>query len=381
LVNQKIIDLKYLFLHVSILILIATLPLHFYISSELEKSSLQDKISLQGYAQKVANKIYKFSNSSEREFFFPRSNIYQAGIYDKDEKEIFSFLDDSTLPSFTQNIVEDDELIYLRFQLKENVFGAKYLVVAKKISYLPIILNVLLILIIIVILLFIATVFILKQSTEPYKKFNQYLENFIKDAMHEMKTPLGVILLNLDGLDETLEKNKMIKRAKSALKNMIVVYEDLEFFVRKNVVEHPKEHLNLSLFCKERIDFFKDLLEAKEIKVTQNIEDEIFVDFSRLELSRIIDNTLSNAIKYSKNQTIITINLYKKDRQIYLQICDEGKGIKEKEKIFERYYRGDKISGGFGIGLSIVKNICDKNGVKIELESTLKKGSSFTFVF
>jgi hypothetical protein len=69
LVNQKIIDLKYLFLHVSILILIATLPLHFYISSELEKSSLQDKISLQGYAQKVANKIYKFSNSSEREFF------------------------------------------------------------------------------------------------------------------------------------------------------------------------------------------------------------------------------------------------------------------------------------------------------------------------
>jgi signal transduction histidine kinase len=123
------------------------------------------------------------------------------------------------------------------------------------------------------------------------------------------------------------------------------------------------------------------LLEAKEIKVTQNIEDDIFVDFSRLELSRIIDNTLSNAIKYSKNQTIITINLYKKDRQIYLQICDEGKGIKEKEKIFERYYRGDKISGGFGIGLSIVKNICDKNGVKIELESTLKKGSSFTFVF
>ena len=123
------------------------------------------------------------------------------------------------------------------------------------------------------------------------------------------------------------------------------------------------------------------MLEAKEIKVTQNIEDDIFVDFSRLELSRIIDNTLSNAIKYSKNQTIITINLYKKDRQIYLQICDEGKGIKEKEKIFEWYYRGDKISGGFGIGLSIVKNICDKNGVKIELESTLKKGSSFTFVF
>lgn len=378
--DKKVLDLKYLFLHVSILIIIASIPIHFYISAELEKSSLNDRVLLQRYAQKTAHKIYQFSNSYENEFFFPRSSIYVSALYDENAKSLFSLFP-KAVELISQNVVEDGEYTYLRYILKDNVFGAKYLLVAKKISYLSIILNVLLILIVTVVLLFIASLFILKQSSEPYKKFNLYLENFIKDAMHEMKTPIGVILLNLDGLDATYPKNKMIQRAKSALKNMIIVYEDLEFFVRKNVVEHPKEHINLSLYAKERIEFFKDLLEAKEIEVVQEIEPDLYVDFSKLELSRIIDNTLSNAIKYSKNSTKIMLKVFAKDEKFYLQISDEGKGIKEKDKIFERYYRGDKISGGFGIGLSIVKNICDKNGVAIELQTIPRKGSTFTFIF
>lgn len=379
-VDKKVLGLKYLFLHVSILIVIASIPIHFYINAELEKNSLSERVLLQKYAQKIAHKIYQFSNSYESEFFFPRSSIYVAALYDENAKSLFSLFP-KPVELTAHNVIEDGEYTYLRYILKENVLGAKYLLVAKKISYLSIILNVLLMLIVTVVLLFIASFFILKQSSEPYKKFNLYLENFIKDAMHEMKTPIGVILLNLDGLDATYPKNKMIQRAKSALKNMIVVYEDLEFFVRKNVAEHPKEHINLSLYAKERIEFFKDLLEAKEIEVLQEIEPDLYVDFSKLELSRIIDNTVSNAIKYSKNATKIMLKVFAKKEKIYLQITDEGKGIKEKDKIFERYYRGDKISGGFGIGLSIVKNICDKNGVDIELQTVPKKGSTFTFIF
>lgn len=378
--KEKILGVKYLFLFVLILIAIATLPLYFYINSEVQKNSLVDKILLEKYAQKVAYKIYQFSNSYEKEFFFPRSNIYTSAIYDENEKMLFSLFEKPVL-LIRENTVTDDGYTYLKYRLKENVLGVKYLLIAKKISYLPIILNVLFMLIITVVLLFMATLFLVKQSSEPYKRFNKYLENFIKDAMHEMKTPIGVILLNLDGLDATYPKNKMIQRAKSALKNMVVVYEDLEFFVRKNVVEHPKEHINLSTFTKERIEFFKDLLEAKEIFVNKQIEPLLYVEFSKLELARVIDNTLSNAIKYSKNATTITVKVFEKEEKIYLQICDEGKGIKEKEKIFDRYYRGDKISGGFGIGLSIVKTICDKNSVAIELESSPKRGSIFTFIF
>lgn len=378
--KEKILGVRYLFLFVFILIAIATLPLYFYINSELQKNWLLDKILLEKYAQKVAYQIYQFSNSYDKEFFFPRSSIYTSAIYDENETVIFSLFE-KPIVLIRQNMTQKDGYTYLKYRLKENVFHATYLLVGKKISYLPIISNVLFMLIFTVALLFIATLFLVKQSSEPYKKFNKYLENFIKDAMHEMKTPIGVILLNLDGLDATYPKNKMIQRAKSALKNMVVVYQDLEFFVRENKVEHPKEHINLSLFVKERIEFFKDLLESKEILVNKEIEPLLHVEFSQLELARVIDNTLSNAIKYSKNSTVITVKVFEEKEKIYLQIHDQGKGIKNKEKVFDRYYRGDKISGGFGIGLSIVKTICDKNFVAIELESSPKEGSTFTFIF
>lgn len=379
-VDKSITNIKYLALHVSFLILIATIPIHFYIDSQIDNNRLESEIALQKYAQKVAHKIYNFSNSYEEEFYYPRSSQYISGIYTASGQEIFSLFDTKkTLKN--ENIWEDDDNLYLKSRLKTNVFEAEYVLVAKQISYLPIVLNVLAMLIVIVVLIFIATLFLIKQSVEPYIKLNLYLENFIKDAMHEMKTPLGVILLNLDGLEAQFSNNTMIQRSKSALKNMIVVYEDLEFFVRNNVVRHPKESLDFSVFCHERVSFFQDLLDAKEIKIIKEIDPDIRLWFSPLELARILDNTLSNAIKYSKERTNISLKLKKEKNVIILSIEDEGRGIEDEKKIFQRYYRGDKIQGGFGIGLSIVKNICDKNGVDIVVDSKPEKGSTFSYRF
>ena len=98
-------------------------------------------------------------------------------------------------------------------------------------------------------------------------------------------------------------------------------------------------------------------------------------------LYRIIDNNISNAIKYSKDNSNINISLEKKESFIQLIFKDEGVGIKDTSKIFERYYRGDKITGGFGIGLSIVKNICIKNKIQIEVNSHINKGTTFLYTF
>ncbi|HIP12895.1 MAG TPA: HAMP domain-containing histidine kinase [Sulfurospirillum arcachonense] len=378
--ERNFLSIKYLLAQIVILILIVSIPLHFYIKSELENNRFKDIIELKSYAEKVANKIYKFSNSDEKEFYFPRSNIFKGAIYDSSANEIFSLLK-SKIELFALDILIKDDINYLQIRLKENVFNARTLVVSKNITYSKMIQNVLAILIVVSFLVFVLTFFIIKQSLEPYKKFNIYLENFIKDATHELKTPIGVILLNLDLLDNIYENNKMVKRSKSALKNMIVVYEDLEFFVRKNRVEHPKEHINISDFFKERIEFFMDLINSKNMRVEQNIQNDLYLNFSQLELSRIIDNTISNAIKYSKNGTKIELYLHEEQNNIVLKVLDEGKGIQNIDKIFDRYYRGDKISGGFGIGLSIVKNICDKNSVHVEVKSKLKVGSEFIFTF
>ena len=74
------LSIKYLLAQIVILILIVSIPLLFYIKSELENNRFKDIIELKSYAQKVANKIYKFSNSDEKEFYFPRSNIFEGAI-------------------------------------------------------------------------------------------------------------------------------------------------------------------------------------------------------------------------------------------------------------------------------------------------------------
>src|SRR6218665_573444 len=124
--------------------------------------------------------------------------------------------------------------------------------------------------------------------------------------------------------------------------------------MQQNMVKDEKTDINFSLFLERRIEFFNDLIISKNIKFTKNIQNDIHITFNELELYRIIDNNISNAIKYSKDSSNIEIFLHKENNKIKLMFKDEGIGIKDKSKIFERYYRGDKITGGFGIGLSIV---------------------------
>ena len=176
--------------------------------------------------------------------------------------------------------------------------------------------------------------------------------------MHELKTPIGVARINTDMLAMRIKNDKNILRIKSALKNMTIIYEDLEYYMQQNEVKELKTNINISLFLEKRVEFFNEI-----------------------EAFRLIDNNLSNAIKYSKNSSNIYVSLKKEENSIKLIFKDEGIGIKDTSTIFERYYRGDKITGGFGIGLSIVKNICLKNSIKIDVESKENFGTTFIYTF
>jgi signal transduction histidine kinase len=84
---------------------------------------------------------------------------------------------------------------------------------------------------------------------------------------------------------------------------------------------------------------------------------------------KLIDNLLSNAIKYAKVGTKIEVELLDETAQCVLRITNRGNTIAHPEKLFERYYREDKARGGFGLGLNIVKEICDAHGVEICVRS------------
>lgn len=362
---------RYILLQVFLIICIVAIPIYFYMDSSLENKKLKDKISLKNYTLEISNIIYKLKDKNIS-IKYPKSDIFKLAIYDKNNKAIF--IDNSEFFEYEKSICTKE-------YLNKNILQAKYIINCKKITKSGVLLNVLFLSIVVIILVFISSFIIIKQTIRPYKRLNEYFDNFLKDAMHELKTPIGVAKFNVDMLSMRIKEDKYLLRIRYSLKNMTIIYEDLEYYVKQNIIEDEKSDIDFSLFLEKRCEYFKDLSDAKDIKLESIIDQNIFIFFNEVELYRIVDNTLSNAIKYSKNKTQITISLQSDENNIIFKVQDQGIGIKDTKKIFYRYYRGDKVTGGFGIGLNIVKKICDKNNVRIKVDSKLNQGSIFAYKF
>ena len=373
-------EIKYIIIQVFLTLLIALIPIYFYLDASFENQLIKDKMDLKNYANSVVSKIESFEKENAEVFHYPRSNIFTSAILDKNNKKIFSLLEGNDSFFYEEFKKTQNKICYKEYLL-ENIFHAKSLIVCKDIDNSQVIYNAIILLLSVSFFIFLSSFFIIKQSIEPYRKLNQYLDDFLKDAMHELKTPIGVARINVDMLQLRLKNDKNILRIKSALKNMTVIYEDLEYYMQQNVVKDEKRDIDFSYFLAKRVEFFNDLATSKNITFHKNIEEKIMINFNEIELYRIIDNNISNAVKYSKDSSNITISLKKEQSSIKLIFKDEGIGIKDTSKIFERYFRGDKITGGFGIGLSIVKKICNKNNIKVEINSKVGEESTFTYIF
>jgi signal transduction histidine kinase len=373
-------EIKYIIIQVLLTLLIALIPIYFYLDASFENQSIKDKLDLKNYANSIITKIENFEKENSKVFHYPRSNIFTSAILDKNNEKLFSLFESENI-YFHEEFKRINTKICYKEYLFENILDAKSLIVCKDIDNSQVIYNAIILLLSISFFIFLSSFFIIKQSIEPYKRLNQYLDEFLKDAMHELKTPIGVARINVDMLQLRLKNDKNILRIKSALKNMTVIYEDLEYHMQQNAVKDEKRDIDFSLFLAKRIEFFNDLATSKNIILHKSIEENILVNFNEIELYRIIDNNISNAIKYSKDGSAIEIYLEKEQNKVKLSFKDEGIGIKDKSKIFERYYRGDKITGGFGIGLSIVKNICLKNKIEIKVDTQVNKGTTFIYLF
>lgn len=372
-------EIKYIIIQVILTLCIAFIPIYFFIDATIENQSIKDRLDLKNYSHKVIEKIENFEQQNSDVFVYPRSNIYFSAIFNENNRTIFRT--NEKIAFFSEEFLKTKDIFCYKEYLNTNILDAKSLIVCKNVDNSQVTYNVIILLLTVSFFIFILSFFVIKQSIEPYRKLNSYLDDFLKDAMHELKTPIGVARINIDMLQMRLKNDKHILRIKSALKNMTVIYEDLEYYMQQNEVKDEKRDMDFSNFLEKRVEFFKDLATSKNITFNKDIQSDIIILFNEIELYRIIDNNLSNAVKYSKTSSQIDVSLKKVDDYIVLTFKDEGFGMKDTTTIFERYYRGDKITGGFGIGLSIVKNICVKNNIKIEVESQVAIGSTFKYQF
>ena len=222
----------------------------------------------------------------------------------------------------------------------------------------------------------------LNEEIEKNKKLLMENKRFIVDTVHQLKTPLSIITLNSDFLRMQLKDKNMedtLNEIEAAIAMLTNSYEDLSYLAAKDAVVYKPVKLNVSEIVKSRVEFFMPLAKARDKNLVYEIDDDIYFDINKVELERLIDNNISNAIDYSKGKDI-RILLKKIDKGFILQIESIGDRIKNPEKIFEKNYREHSHKRGLGIGLNIVKNICDKYNIKYEVCSFDGK-NIFKYIF
>lgn len=368
--NSKKYILKISFLYTNLVFIFLAIPMYFYI--QLEKKQLDNQINLNmyNYIQNLSDKIYEqnFDSFSNLDIF--KSFKYDITIYDMNSKIIYK----------TKKDYSSDQYIIMQ-DLAPNIYGFSKIRVEKQKNYNQIYLKVLIIVMIIMFFIFISIYLIIKASIEPYKKMNLFLDKFFNDCLHELKTPLGVIGLNVEILNEKIPEVKEIHRCINGVKNLQILYDDMEYNLKNKRVQYTKEDINLSVFLYQRAIEFETLLKPKNLTYDFDIDKDLFININRIKLCRIIDNTLSNTYKYSHKNTHIIIKVKKINTNIIYSITNFGEIIIDSKKIFDRYYRQNSVQGGLGLGLNIVKNICDEENIDIKVVSNQKEGTTFTFIF
>lgn len=371
---------KYAVIYTAVLAVLLIAPLITYVVLLLQIDEAKVKLSLENQAKQIINSMQKYDNSAKI-YHFPRYKVYTAALYNNKYRELFSTLDFAP-NSFTAGFHKKRSHYYYIYTLPEEYyFGANYLLVSTKHTANKIYYFAASVMILIIIALFVFSFLLLKNFSKPFEKLNTQLDNFIKDSMHEINTPLSIINLNADLFIDKHGSNKYLQRMKSASKTLATIYNDMDYLVKQGRVEHKRQEIDLGKFINDRMDYFQEIANLKDIKIEMDIEKNINYHFSKTKLQRIIDNTISNAIKYSHTQTIIEVKLHKEKKNIVFLVKDYGVGIENVDKIFSRYYRENEAKGGFGIGLNIVKQIVDEENILLEVTSALGKGTTFQYIF
>lgn len=224
------------------------------------------------------------------------------------------------------------------------------------------------------------------KELEAGKVYAQNLVNsqkqFLKHAVHETNTPLSIIMGNIEMFEIEHGKNKYLSNIEVAMKNVSSIYDDLSYLIKKNQVHEANHEINLVDFVRARIDFFsQSAIKFKSNFIFKSQRKEIILNFNETKLQRIVDNNLTNAIKYTLDNEHIDVALTIENNDCNFIVESRSKQILDQQKIFEEYYREENSTQeGFGLGLNLVKRICSEENVGIKLASG-ENWASFTYTF
>lgn len=237
--------------------------------------------------------------------------------------------------------------------------------------------------------------FLRRMTTKLRNEGKQIRFQFLSVLSHELKSPINAIEGYLRMMqDKKAGENihdymEMIDRSLFRLQGMRNLIMDMLDFTR---IESGKKSRNIEpvLLCEltqQCIDSFQPLSIHKDVDIYLNCAGKVSLNADRQEMEIVLNNLISNAIKYNKKGGRVDVNLKKENGETIISVEDTGIGLNEedKSKLFGDFVRikseKTKHISGSGLGLSIVKKILDLYGARISVSSIPEKGSSFTVFF
>ena len=224
------------------------------------------------------------------------------------------------------------------------------------------------------------------------RKMDLYRKEFVGTVSHELRTPIfiaqGYIESLLDGVEDKDKEKQFLRKALDNIERLEEIVSDL---LEISKLEAGRIHLDQTVFdiiklIKQVFDQYQDLAKQldSKMKILGNYK-VLYVYGDAKRYKQVIENLVSNALKYGKENGTVSVRFYDLEEQIIIEISDNGPGIDSEslERIFERFFRVDKSRarsmGGTGLGLSIVKSLIEAHDQNISVRSKVGEGTTFSF--
>ena len=377
--SEKKTLFRFLSLYVFFTILTLGLISFLYYTMQKEIETSQKTIELNQYANEFIVELKDLHNDKTDTLIYPRDEKFKTSLYDKEYNLIYSTLSNPKV-QLTQISYTNNKIVRYIKNHQEYYLNTQYVIVQiddDKEWLNKTIQNIFVYGIIFFIFMIVFGYFLLNLFLKPMKDALHLLDTFIKDTTHELNTPVSTIMTNIELINrDKIEDQyllKSINRIDIGAKTISNIYDDLTYLLLNHKIVSDNQELNIKDIIEQRVEYFTILANIKKINIVTNLKEDVLLTIDKKKISKLIDNILSNAIKYNKisGSIIITLDINK------LKIKDTGRGIDKEnlELLFDRYTRFDKSVGGFGIGLNIVKMICNEYNLTIDIKSKLNEGT------
>jgi len=357
-----------------------SLSAYWYYTAQITMLKSNDYYKHQHTADRVSSEIIAAHMKGNLHYVPPKEKDTTLALIGTNNKVVYGKITEDFFPTKPEYFAQGDHCILVS-QAPQDHLGIKYVVVQSKILFEEITelkRSVMLVMFFGIIIMSLLAVVLSRFFMRPIHQHIKHIEEFIHDTAHELNTPITALSMSVSrALKKQTYDEKILKNISISTKQLFDIYSSLTYL---NFTSRSKEspHVNIRPILEKSVAYYKELSQSKGIEITFDVHDFSFnIDESKLTM--LFGNLINNAIKYSMPNSKIEITL---EEGVFI-IKDYGIGIEEDkiEHIFQKYNRQTEYAGGFGIGLSIVKKICDEYVINLEVSSVKDEGTRFVLTF